>query len=182
MDVPYSALGWAQWDISDVYTVGENNFSIACRGTKVDINLNVTTDGARQLDLEAPSLLMRNYSASGRSNNEVESLRKKWVDKKNNVEAILNGFNWKNNGWNNDGKDLDTGIDNGSYLTVANGASVTLPFNTQITMNYSDNYTFEFRFRIRNIQQYSTLVKTYAKYFINVGTVDNPIKSETSYT
>ena len=127
MDVPYSALDWAQWDISDIYTIGENNFSIACRGAKVDIQLNVTTKGARQLDIEAQSLLMRNYSASGRSNNEVQSQRIKWTDRKNNVDAILTGFNWKNNGWNNDGKDAKTGIDNGSYLTVANGAHYCNP-------------------------------------------------------
>ena len=180
MDVPYSNNGFIKWDISTIYEVGDNNYSIACRSAKVDVYNYVTTEGSRDLGLEDEEALMMNFSTAGRSNNEVLSQRVIFTDKKNNIPAILSGFNWKNNGWNADGIDKN-GIDNGSYLNIANGAQVTLPFQA-ITLNSNSDYTIEMRYRIKNVQKYSTLVKTYAKYYINVGTAQAPEKSSRSYT
>ena len=180
MDVMYSNNGYIKWDISTLYEIGDNNYSIACRSTKVDIYNYVTTEGSRDLGLEDEEALMLNYTTAGRSNNEVYSQKIIFKDKKNNIPAILEKFNWKNNGWNADGIDKN-GIDNGSYLNIANGAKVTLPFQS-ITLNSNSDYTIEMRYRIKNVQKYSTLVKTYAKYYINVGTIQNPEKSSRSYT
>ena len=179
MDVSYSDTEYAKWDISTIYEVGENTYSIVCKSARANIENYVTTVGSRDLGLVDEEALMLNFSTAGRSNNEVSSQRQIFKDKKNNVQAILNGFNWKNNGWNNDG--LKNGIDNGSYLTIANGASLTIPFQT-VVLNSNTDYTIEMRYRIKNVQKYSTLVKSYAKYYINVGTEANPVKSSVSYT
>jgi hypothetical protein len=50
-----------------------------------------------------------------------------------------------------------SGIDNGTYLSLTNGAAVTIPMDT-INLNYDSDYSIEMRFRIRNVQEYSTLV------------------------
>ncbi len=169
MSVLYSDTTWASWDISTIYTVGENNYSIVCRMASADIQNFVTTVGSRDLGLVAEDSLMLNYTCAGRVNTEVSSQR---ILLKNQVsgrtdQAVLSGFNWKNNGWNNDGPDAD-GVDNGSYLTIANGASVLIPFQS-ITLNSGTNYSFEMRFRIRNVQEYSTLVQTLPMYFYDIG-------------
>lgn len=180
MDVAYSDVEFAKWDISTIYEVGENNYSIACRTSKVNISNEVTTVGSRDLGLEDEDALMLNFSTAGRSNSEVLSQRIVFKDKKNNTPAVLSGFNWKNNGWGRDAVGAN-GIDNGSYLNIANNATVTIPFQS-LTLNAGNDYTIEMRYRIKNVQKYSTLVKSYAKYFINVGTEANPVKSSSSYT
>lgn len=161
--------GWIDWDISSLYTVGNNVFSIVCRGIRKDILVYVTTEGSRDLSLSQKPSLLENFSAAGRSNTEILSNRIKWIDSTNNhYEAGLTGFNWQNNGWKKDAIVADT-IDNGTYLTVANGATLSIPSPTNnpdgLLLNYDTSYTIEARFRVRNIQKYSTLVTTIPLYY-----------------
>jgi len=115
-----------------------------------------------------------NLSSTGRSSDEIAANRETWADGA--YKATLNGFNWYNNGWKND----DDG--NGAYLSIANGATVTIPFRNFATNPIEDfqfngvnkNYTLEVRFRIRNVQEYSTLVTTNPYYYV----MENGIKSE----
>jgi len=92
-NLSYSTDGWAEWDISAIYEVGANQFSIACRGVKKDFTVNVTTEGSRELGLVKESSLIMNYTSSGRSNLELKANRSIWRDSKGN-EATLSGFNW----------------------------------------------------------------------------------------
>ena len=163
-DYKYSTNGWLYWDVSALYTVGVNNLTIACGLASKDIQFTVTTEGSRNLNIQPADYLLINLSSAGRSNTELKSKRDKWVDQgRNHADAILSDFNWANNGWNSP---LPTSEDynSGSYLTIANGASVTIPMGSYV-VNSDKDYSFEFRFRIKNVQRYSTLVTSTAKYF-----------------
>jgi hypothetical protein len=104
-----------------------------------------------------------NLSSAGRSNNEDISVRSSWsytnfnIDPIETFNTVFTNFNWFNNGW----KDDNNGF--GAYLSIANGASASVGFKP-IELNGSSSTTIEVRFRVRNIQEYSTLVKTIARY------------------
>ena len=154
---------WLIWDITSSYEVGANVFSISCRGEKVDLTVNVITEGSRDLSLVVPESLLANYSTTGRSNDEIISNRNRFASSVGNSEAILSGFNWQNNGW---GQDEVTGneIDNGAYLTIANGAAVSIPIPTQthnLLLNSETNYSFEIRFRIHGLIYLPLAAKIY---------------------
>jgi hypothetical protein len=110
---------------------------------------------------------MMNFSAAGRSSSELLSTRNKWISETDSrtTEALLEGFNWANNGWISPSPG-SADYKNGSYLSVANGSKVTIPMPT-ITLNQGRqrNYSFEVRFRVKNVQKYSTLVSTIPTYF-----------------
>jgi len=169
LEVEYSTSNWAYWDISSIYEVGNNRLSIASGLASKGIDIFVTTEGSRDLGLEDEYSLMMNFSTAGRSPSELLSTRTKWISETDSrtTNAILEGFNWANNGWISPepgSKDYS----NGSYLSVANGAQVTIPMPTGgITLNQGRqrNYSFEVRFRVRNVQKYSTLVTTIPTYF-----------------
>lgn len=171
IDANYSDNGWLIWDISNVYEVGNNEFSINCRTKTVSLSVFVTTEGSRDLGLEAESSLLVNISTAGRSSSEIKSQRSIFQSSVNteNVNINLNNFNWQNNGWK-DSEGLDSnGVDSGSYLSIANGSSmdITLEGNG-LVLNQTKDYSFECRFRIKNVQEYSTLIKTIPKYFYSV--------------
>ena len=161
-NLTYSTDGWAEWDISAIYEVGANMFTIACRGQKKDFIVHVTEEGSRALGLVKESSLIMNYTSAGRSNLELKAARSIWKDSKG-AEATLTGFNWQNNGWMKDAVPAGQ-VDNGTYLSLTNGAAVTIPCRS-ITMNDSDDYSIEIRFRVKNVQEYSTLVQTFPTYF-----------------
>ena len=168
--VNYSDHEWISWDITSLYEVGTNIFSISCRGVKVDLTVNVTNEGSRDLSLAESGALLANYSSTGRSNDETLSTRTTLTSSTalGNYSATLANFNWQNNGWSNDNALDSKGIDNGSFLNIANGAGITIPIptaNNKLLLNSTTSYSFEIRFRISNVQQYSTLVKTIPTYF-----------------
>jgi hypothetical protein len=105
--------------------------------------------------------LVLNLSSAGRSNNEDIAVRSTWAYTDANTSTTygttFTNFNWFNNGW----KDDNSGL--GAYLSVANGASATIDFKP-IELNGASSTTIELRFRVRNIQEYSTLVTTIARY------------------
>lgn len=170
----YVGGSWLTLDLTESYTVGPNEYTISCGTASKNISFNVTTEGSRDLDLVQTENLLINLSATGRSNNEISANRPIWRSGTN-YEATFNDFNWYSNGWLNDNDG------NGSYLSVTNGASVTIPFldyssNPPIMYNFNGNtfnYTFECRFRIKNVQEYSTLVSTIPYYYV----MENGVKS-----
>ncbi len=158
-----SSISWLTWDLTENYHVGNNIFTIQCGTVSKDIVFNVTTEGSRDLGLVDSGILRLNLSSTGRSNEESLAKRTTWaytdVDNRE-YTTTFNNFNWYNNGWkdDNDGQ--------GSYLSVANGSSVNINFTT-IPFNTGNlSYTIELRFRVRNVQEYSTLVKTEPYYYV----------------
>ena len=151
VNVSYSTTGWLTWDVTSLYRVGENRFTIVNGVSSKEVVINITTEGSRDLGLVNESALLTNFTSSGRSSSEIKTNRSIWKSSKGSASAVFNSFNWYNNGW----KDDDDG--EGSYLSIANDASVTIPYGN-MSINNDRNYTFEIRFRVKNIQKYSTLV------------------------
>lgn len=183
IDANYSDTGWLIWDISNIYEVGTNDFSISCRTRTVNLTIYVTTEGSRHLGLEAESSLLININTAGRSSSEIKSQRSIFESSVNseNVSINLNNFNWQNNGWK-DSEGLDSkGVDSGSFLSIANGASMNINLAGGLQLNGSRDYSFECRFRIKNVQEYSTLIKTIPKYFYSVYN-ENTGEYEPTYT
>ena len=181
LTLDYSTTNWIDWDISSLYEVGRNIFSIVCRGERKNVIVEVTEEGSRDLSLAKKDSLLENFTAAGRSSLEIKSTRGIWDDLTGNYSANLINFNWQNNGWK---KDTVVGnqIDSGTYLSVANGAQLSFPVPS-LRLNFDKDYTIEARFRIRNVQKYSTLVTTLPKYFYEVeDEFGNIVKSSTSET
>ena len=155
---------WKYWDISAIYELGNNLLAIQQGIASKDIPVYVTNEGSRNLDIQPTDFLQLNFSAAGRSNSELTTQRILWgstgLAKTN---ARLSGFNWANNGWNNPTPESED-YSSGAYLTIANGATVEFPVGSW-AVNSNRDLSFEFRFRVRNIQKYSTLVTSEAKYF-----------------
>ena len=163
MEVSYDAANWIKLDVTNLYEAAsgagkENVFSFTCGPTTETLSIFVTTEGARDLGLANEGSLILNLTATGRSNNETSTSRNDWSY--NNYYTTFKDFNWYNNGWlnNNDG--------NGSYLSIANGASADINFDAFTLAGDENNYSFEIRFRVRNIQEYSTLIRTIPKYYV----------------
>lgn len=157
IQVAYSDSNWANWDISAIYELGDNLFTIQCGTTAKNINVYVTAEGSRDLGLVYENTMILNMSSAGRSNSENSAYRSTWGD------ATLTNFNWYNNGWVSPTAGSSE-YTYGSYLNIANGASVEIPMNS-LSLNGAYDYSFEIRFRVRNVQKYSTLVTTIPCYF-----------------
>lgn len=151
--------GWLTWDLTELYEVGENHFSIACGVATKAITFRVTTEGSRDLGLTQLEALEFNLSSNGRSNEESKAKRAVWSTGAYDTE--FENFNWYNNGWKSDIGDNKLG----SYLSVANGAKAKIKYR-QLPLNSGTDYTIEARFRVRNIQEYSTLVSINPHYFV----------------
>lgn len=180
LQASYSASEWLTWDITNTYEVGDQVFSIACRNTIVDVPVHVTTEGSRDLGLAETAYLMVNMSAAGRSNAEIKATRGVWQNTIAEQDgsykiATLSGFNWQNNGWRRD-VTAANGVDNGTYLSLTNGATVSIPVDS-LYLNYQEGYTIEMRLRIRNVQEYSTLVQSLPLYFYEVDTFEAVAKN-----
>ena len=157
-EVRYSNSGWLEWDVTALYVEGLNNFMIRCGSTAKTITFEVTTEGSRDLSLVNQTALIMNFDTMGRTNTEIKSSRGLWKSQSRDYTANLLNFNWYNNGWNNDNNGF------GSYLSIANGASVSIPFGNIVLGSAAQPWTFEIRFRIRNAHKYATLVTEIPKY------------------
>lgn len=73
--VKYSADGWLYWDVTTLYDVGENEFTISCGPASKQITFSVTTEGSRDLSLTQPSALVMNFDSMGRSSTEIATTR-----------------------------------------------------------------------------------------------------------
>ena len=148
------ALAWEQWAITN-YKLGINVFTIQCGSVSRTFEIEVLEDELRNLNI-LDSGLELSLDSKGRSNKENKTSRETWVYKnKSGVEtaAKFNNFNWYNNGWIID--------DNGdSCLRISNGASVSIPLSVMNISDLTYGLTFEFQFKLRNVQSLATLVTT----------------------
>lgn len=144
--------------------VGEtayNTFYIYCGNTARAINFYVYQSG--MMTIAAPSNLLVNFDASGRSNNESALTRDVWEYKgvnNNTYKGTFEGFNWYNNGWIKD-------ADNKTCLRISNGAKFSIPLGATMfngTDQGAGSHTFEFEFKIRNVQNYEKLIKLVTRY------------------
>ena len=78
MSMTFTNLEWYVLDISAMYEVGTNTFSIACRSEKKDVTVEVTTEGSRDLGLTKEASLALSYTSAGRSNMEIKSSKEAW--------------------------------------------------------------------------------------------------------
>lgn len=152
----YDITTTQRWNITD-YEVGANNYTIRVGSSNKPITVEVIEDTERDLSIKTGGLVL-NLDSSGRSNEENISSKTSWISKDTTAKTAVtfNNFNWYNNGWIED--------DNGrSCLRISNGASISIPLtglNILNTTNVTESLAFEFRFKVRNIQEYSTLVTT----------------------
>mgnify|MGYP000379798937 FL=1 len=100
MSMTFTNSEWYVLDISAMYEVGTNIFSITCRSEKKDVTVEVTTEGSRDLGLTNEASLALSYTSAGRSNMEVKSSKETWNATKattgydEHPAATLTGFNW----------------------------------------------------------------------------------------
>ena len=151
---------------SEVGKIAHNTYQIICGDTIREVNFDVLQTGKMLLG-QQDSLLV-NFSSAGRSNNESSVTRPVWTFENSKqtlgkVVGEFEGFNWYNNGWIVD----STG---NTCLRISNGAKFSIPIG-QITMNSntanSESYTFEFQFKIRNIQNYEKLISLVTHYWLD---------------
>ena len=156
-----STLKWNYFDITDAQIDMLNRYSIGC-GENVErsILFTVVQDPTRKMEYVKPENLKLSFESKGRSNSESAVNRALWESEDKKVKATFTDFNWYNNGWV-----LDD--DNQVCLRISNGAKFSLPLG-KMTFASSDNSkasnTIEFQFKVRNIQDYSNLIKNTTRY------------------
>ena len=149
-----------------------NDYQISCEGVTREIEFNVLQTG--KMTLANKATLRLNFDAAGRSNKESTVTRGVWTstsayettgyDGTTPIYKTYSGefenFNWYNNGWINDS-------DNNTCLRISNGAKFKIPLGAT-TFNSSaegsQSQTFEFEFKIRNVQNYEHLIKLVTRY------------------
>lgn len=160
---------FVDWPIVN-YKEGKNILKLTCGVTKRTLEIQVNPN-SRNLELSNIEDLKVNLTAKGRTNSEPSVLREKWSyewkDNSGNItirDAILNNFNWYNNGWV-----LDE--DGNSCLRISNGSSVKIPFPGKYVYNQMGgafpSATFEFRFKVKNIQKYEYQIRNITQYQVN---------------
>ena len=154
-----SEINWLNWRVVG-YEVGTNTVTISCGSTSRQLTIEVTPDTERELDVIQSGLLV-NLDATGRSNKENETSRMSWTS--GDCSVSFNNFNWYNNGWITDD-------DGETCLRISNGASISIPLDIMRTAKLSQNLTFEFIFKVRNVTHYGTLINT-----VVTGSDENPI-------
>lgn len=160
------------WEISDANNEATNYYQIACGSTNDlrkasmrEITFKVEQD-KRDLTVAKQNYLRLNFDPKGRSNSESKTKRSRWSYTDNQgttIAASFNNFNWYNNGWSMDDK-------NRTFLRISNGAKFTLPLG--VTKFAGDttstqSHTFELMFKVRNVQDYTDLIKNVTRYLIN---------------
>jgi hypothetical protein len=139
-----------------------------CGNISKPIYFTCQTDPDRKMTIIEDGLMLK-FDAAGRSNNESSVNREIWTydyksvtnpDNNKNYVGIFKDFNWYNNGWI-----LDE--NNDTCLRISNGASFEIPIGT-MDLNTSiegrKSCTFEFEFKVRNIQNYAKVIKENTRY------------------
>ena len=151
------------FEISDAQEEATNYYSISCgeqeMETRRDFDFVVVKDTEHDMTNPQVASLKLNFDAKGRSNRESKVKRGKWVDPASGVGAIFENFNWNNNGWI-----MDKGQ---TCLRISNGAKFRIPFGPMTFSgggNSNTSNSFDIQFKIRNIQNYSNLIKTVTRY------------------
>ena len=159
------------FEIVDATMDYTNSYSIATgagtRRQQREVEFKVVPDPVRNMTPVKNNYLMLNFEAKGRSNNDPLSKRVSWTNtittppEMAGVTAKLENFNWYNNGWMMDSNKQ-------SMLRISNGATVTFPIGDLVFANpqaaSQQSYTFEFQFKVFNVQDYSNLIKNITRY------------------
>lgn len=175
LEVNYSSGGWLKWRVIG-YELGSNIFTLRSGTTTATIPVEILPDTKRNLDVVTAGLHV-NLTAAGRSNAENAQSRETWQSKSlyddTTVTTVkFNNFNWYNNGWITDD-------DGETCLRVSNGASIEIPLSVMGSRSLQESLAFEFVFKVRNVQNYSTLINT----IVEDPESDNPIiRKEVSST
>ena len=164
---------FSYFEISDAEINVLNRYSISCgedeNETSRDIELTIEVDPNRtQFHVQEPDYLiyMLDTVGSGRSNNEPELKRQTLVYNDINgyrepIAAKLSNFNWYNNGWMRDEKT------NRTCLRISNGAQLSIPIGPMTFAGSTSGqvtHTIEIQFKVKNIQDYSTLIRNITRY------------------
>jgi hypothetical protein len=151
------------FEIADAMENATNYYAIACgeQDNRVarDIVFTVVEDKEHVMVNPQLSSLKLGFDARGRSNDESEVQRKNWVDPYCEKAGVFEGFNWYNNGWVMDNYQ--------TCLRISNGASFKIPFGEMVFNGGAATNTsnsFDFQFKIRNVKDYSSLIKTVTRY------------------
>lgn len=154
--VSNNSPSWTIWRISNLEADANDVYSISVGDTAEnqvvrDFHFTILKDKRQMGEV---SDAVESISAKGRSNNS--SLKNK-LTLKNGKNVIFNNFNWYNNGWiaESDNKNV--------ALKISNGASVKIPIGAQ-DLGPNNAKTFEFRMKITNVSDYSSIVSKYARY------------------
>ena len=156
-----TTLKWNYFEITDAAIDMINRYSIGC-GEHVErpILFTVVQDPTRKMEYVKQENLVLSFESKGRSNAESAVARATWTNADETVKAVFTDFNWYNNGWV-----LDE--NNQACLRISNGAQFSIPFGN-LTFASNDNTkasnTIEFQFKVRNIQDYSNLIKNTTRY------------------
>lgn len=157
-----TTLKWNYFEITDAQIDMLNRYSIGC-GENVErpIIFTVVQDPTRKMEYVKPENLVLEFSSTGRSNAESAVNRATWVSADGKVKAEFTDFNWYNNGWVFDQDTQQT------CLRISNGAQFSLPIGN-MTFASGDaskqSNTVEMQFAIKNIQDYSNLIKNTTRY------------------
>lgn len=158
------------WEIVDADLNFQNYYTISCgqeeNEVRREITFLVSEDPTRTGMKITEAGLRYSFNASGRSNSESAASRIKCSYTDNNnitIDAKLENFNWYNNGWVLD----DVG---NSCLRISNGAKFTIPLGQTkfaTSNNTNQSHTFEFQFKVRNVQDYSQIIHNVTRYKSN---------------
>ena len=157
-----TTLKWNYFEITDAQIDMLNRYSIGC-GENVErpIIFTVVQDPTRKMEYVKPENLVLDFSSTGRSNAESAVNRASWTSADGKVKAEFTDFNWYNNGWVFDPDTQQT------CLRISNGAQFSLPIGN-MTFASGDaskqSNTVEMQFVIKNIQDYSNLIKNTTRY------------------
>ena len=155
------------WEIVNADLNMQNYYSITCGVDENLVTREITftlIEDPNRAGMKTETASLRYvFDASGRSNNESEANRVKCsynngVDTP--IDAKLENFNWYNNGWM-----LDD--DGNSCLRISNGAKLSIPLGVTTfatNSNSAQSHTFEFQFKIRNVQDYGQIIHNVTRY------------------
>lgn len=151
------------YEIADAMENATNYYAVGCgeqeNEVRRDIVFTVVEDKEHVMINPQVASLKLSFDAKGRSNDESAVQRVKWVDPYCEKEGIFEGFNWYNNGWVMDNYQTCLRISNGAKFSIPFGP---MTFNGGAATNTSNS--FDFQFKIRNVKDYSSLIKTVTRY------------------
>lgn len=169
------AKNYAIFEIANPELDVINHYTITCgdgeRETIRKIEIRVVKDPTRaDFGIQRQGMLtyMLNTVGSGRSNAETLSKRTTLVNASpagdaEPCPATFEKFNWYNNGWATD-------ENNRTCLRISNGAKLSIPIGRTVFSNPSgsqateQSHSIELTFKIRNVQDYSNLIRTITRY------------------
>lgn len=156
-----SILQSSAFEIVDIDENKQNFYTIACKNVTRDISFKIIDDPDRNMHLQQQPYLAIKFDAKGRTNNDSTTKRQTWEAEYNNkiVKGSFEDFNWYNNGW--------ISTENGTALRISNGASFSIPIGPLTfggTSQLNSSHTFEFEFKIRNVQSYSNIISNITRY------------------